>query len=468
MHYPWWYVDVITAPMLIAIIATIHVYVAMYAVGGGMILAYETGRAYRNLREDTLDYLRSHLKFFIWLTVVFGAITGVGIWWTISLASPLATEALIHIFVFGWAMEWVFFIIEIIAAFIFYYYWGKLDPKTHTIIGWIYGVSAWMSLVLITGITSFMLHPGNFIQDKEFWTAFFNPQTIPQIFSRTGGSILLAGLYFFLHASITVKDPEFLRRIERRIAKWAIFGAAFTLIGGILWFIYLPESSKAALEGAASLNILMGLVFAATAVVFFFFYLGSLKGKGLLSLGYAILLFIFGLIAVGSSEFIREAVRKPYIVYDYVYGHQIYKSEVAKAEQIGFLNFGAWTRPYVLKKYPQLADQNNMIDYQKVNDLSKNDKVKLGETLFMYHCNDCHAVKGLSGIQSITRGWKKEHIETTIIDMERIHYFMPPWSGNKIEAELLISYIQSIQMPHPILDKENNSAQTKTEGGNHE
>ncbi|MBU2445180.1 MAG: hypothetical protein KJ666_06350 [Bacteroidetes bacterium] len=105
MHYPWWYVDVITAPMLIAAIATIHVYVAMYAVGGGIILAYETGRAYRNLRENTLDYFRSHLKFFIWLTVVFGAITGVGIWWTISLASPLATEALIHIFVFGWAME---------------------------------------------------------------------------------------------------------------------------------------------------------------------------------------------------------------------------------------------------------------------------------------------------------------------------------------------------------------------------
>jgi AGZA family xanthine/uracil permease-like MFS transporter len=35
---------------------------------------------------------------FILLTVVYGAITGVGIWWTIGLASPLATEALIHIF----------------------------------------------------------------------------------------------------------------------------------------------------------------------------------------------------------------------------------------------------------------------------------------------------------------------------------------------------------------------------------
>ncbi len=247
-----------------------------------------------------------------------------------------------------------------------------------------------------------------------------------------------------------------------------MFGAAFTLLGGILWFIYLPESSKAALEGAASLNILMGLVFAATAIVFFFFYLGSLRGKGLLSLGYAILLFIFGLIAIGSSEFIREAVRKPYIVYDYVYGHQIYKSEVVRAQQIGFLNFGAWTRPYVLKKYPQLADQNNMIDYQKVNELTQEDRIKLGETLFVYHCNDCHAVKGLSGIQSITRGWKKEHILTTIIDMERIHYFMPPWSGNLSEAKLLTAYIQSIQMPHPILGTNNKSIQSTQKGESYE
>lgn len=217
MHYPWWYVGGLTAPMLIALIATVHVFVAMYAVGGGIILADETGRAYKENQRDILDYIRSHLKFFIWLTVVFGAITGVGIWWTIGLTSPLATEALIHIFVFGWAMEWVFFILEIVSAFMFFYYWGKLDQKTHTTIGWIYGLSAWISLVIITGITSFMLAPGSFIENKQFWSAFFNPQTIPQIFARTGGSLLLASLYIFFHSSIKIKDQEFLRSVEKEL-----------------------------------------------------------------------------------------------------------------------------------------------------------------------------------------------------------------------------------------------------------
>ncbi len=472
MHYPWWYVGGLTAPMLIALIATVHVFVAMYAVGGGIILAAETSRAYKENQRDVLDYLRSHLKFFIWLTVVFGAITGVGIWWTIGLTSPLATEALIHIFVFGWAMEWVFFILEIVSAFMFFYYWGKLDQKTHTTIGWIYGLSAWISLVIITGITSFMLTPGSFIENKQFWSAFFNPQTIPQIFARTGGSLLLASLYIFLHSSIKIKGQEFLRGIERRIAKWATFGAVLTIIGGVLWYVNLPESSKAALEGAASLNILMTLVFLATAVVFIFFYFGSLRGKGLLSPGYAALLFIFGILAVGSSEFVREAVRKPFIIYDYVYGHQIFKNEVNETKKVGFLNYGSWTRPYTLKKFPQLKDENNSIDFNKVDKLNWNDKVEIGKTLFMYHCNDCHAVIGVSGVQSMTRGWPRDIIKTSILEMDKMHYFMPPWSGNENEAELLTDYIQSIQLHHPILsrsgEKKSTQLNSSTKGGSNE
>ena len=132
-----------------------------------------------------------------------------GIWWTIGLASPLATEVLIRTFVFGWATEWVFFVVEITAAFIFYYYWGRLAEKTHVIIGWIYAAAAWISLVLITGITAFMLNPGVWATDptrRDFWTAFFNPQFLPQTIARTGGALLLSSLYVYLHASLD--DPR--------------------------------------------------------------------------------------------------------------------------------------------------------------------------------------------------------------------------------------------------------------------
>jgi len=117
MHYPWWYVPFLTSPMLIAIISVLHVLVSHYAVGGGFFLAVETGFAYRSKNTAYLGYLKRHAWFFILITVVYGAITGVGIWWTIGLASPLATETLIHNFVFGWAIEYVSFIVEIISAF---------------------------------------------------------------------------------------------------------------------------------------------------------------------------------------------------------------------------------------------------------------------------------------------------------------------------------------------------------------
>ncbi len=93
--------------MLIAVISVLHVLVSHYAVGGGLFLAVETQYANRPKNPDYLAYLKDHAWFFILVTVVYGAITGVGIWWTIGLASPLATETLIHVFVFGWAIEYV-------------------------------------------------------------------------------------------------------------------------------------------------------------------------------------------------------------------------------------------------------------------------------------------------------------------------------------------------------------------------
>jgi cytochrome d ubiquinol oxidase subunit I len=71
------------------------------------------------------------LEVFLILTGVFGAVTGVGIWFAIGLASPESTSALIHNFVFGWAMEWCFFIVEIATAIVYYYTWDRIPAEQH-------------------------------------------------------------------------------------------------------------------------------------------------------------------------------------------------------------------------------------------------------------------------------------------------------------------------------------------------
>jgi len=450
MHYPWWYVSKLTGPMLIALIATTHVFVSMYAVGGGIYLAGETGYAYKVNNKSLLEYLRSQAMFFILLTVVFGAITGVGIWWTIGLTSPLATESLIHIFVFGWAMEYVFFVLEITSAFIFFYYWGRLEPKIHKTIGWIYAVSAWFSLVLITGITAFQLNIGSWTPAKGMWSAFFNPQTFPQIVARTGASLLLASLYVFLHASIKLRHDNELRfLVGTKASKWGMAGAILVTLGGIWWYTNLPESGKDALTAASALQILTMIIFASSIVVFFMLYFGPYHNPSWITPGFAILLFLFGLAATGTGEFIRESTRKPYIIYDYVLGNNVLVDEIPKLQKDGYLNGGVWTKEFMKVHYPEVFDKNGNIDNQKLLQLPEKDQVKVGEVIFQYHCNDCHSRNGFSAVSDLTRGWTPEMVNTIIIYLDAAHFFMPPWSGTMQEAAVLTKYITSLSQPHP-------------------
>jgi cytochrome bd-type quinol oxidase subunit 1 len=449
MHYPVWDIPFLTAPMLIAIVAVVHVLVSHYAVGGGLFLAVETRYAYRTGKRDYLAYLKQHAWFFILLTVVFGAITGVGIWWTIGLASPLATETLIHTFVFGWAMEYVFFILEIVAAFIFFYYWGRLEPKTHQIIGWIYAFSAWMSLVLISGITSFMLNPGSWAENHNFWLGFFNPQFIPQTVARTGGALLLASLYVYLHASFKVKDPELRDLIGSRSARPALWGSILILVGGVGWYILLPESAKAALAAASALNVLMVVLFALTIAVFVMLYLGPYRNPGWLSPGFAILFFAMGLAAFSSSEFIREAVRKPYIIYNVVQSNQILPAEVSGLLQSGYLEGGTWTKALVETEYPQVI-KDGKVDEAQLIALPESDQRELGKVLFQYQCSSCHAGKtGYSAVGNLMRGWTPDMIGDLVKNPEKFQFFMPPWSGTSEEADLLAKYLISITPPPP-------------------
>ncbi|MEN6457537.1 MAG: cytochrome ubiquinol oxidase subunit I [Thermoguttaceae bacterium] len=485
MQYPWWYVPHLTAPMLIAVISVVHVLVSHYAVGGGLFLAVETAHAHKTGDRPYLDYLRGHARFFILLTVVFGAITGVGIWWTIGLTSPLATETLIRTFVFGWATEWVFFVVEIVSAFIFLYYWDRLPTRTHTIVGWIYAIAAYISLVLITGITAFMLNSGTWATrpgDDTFWMAFFNPQFLPQTVARTGGALLLSSLYVYLHASFFARDERLRNMIAARSARPALLGAILITAGGIAWYCQLPPSAAATLQSAAVLNLLTALIFALTIIVFFLIYVGPYRNPGWLSPGFAGSLCLFGIAAFSTGEFIRESIRKPFVVHNVVLGNQIAPTEVLTLKKSGFLQGGLWTRAFVKEHYPDvfsdraippwhivkmnpdtqrrdaagpspMAARNALaagIQNERLLALPYKDRLKLGNVLFLHHCNDCHAADiGYSAVGPLLQGRPRDQV---LARVERLddNYFMPPWSGSHEEAILITDYLMTINPARPV------------------
>lgn len=361
MYYPWLDVPFITAPIVIAIVATLHVFISHYAVGGGILLALENARALRDGDAAYRNYWKKHAKFFILLTVVLGAITGVGIWSTIGLASPLATEILIRIFVFGWAIEWCFFILEIVAGFVFYYFWDKLSPKRHVAAGAIYAAAAWISLVLITGITAFMLNSsglfGDWARTGSFWDAFFNVQFLPQTVVRTGCALTLGAMYVLLHASIFEKDLDVREKVTRRMRFPAFIGIVLLVAGVVGWAFFLPESSLATLERAAAANVLGGLFVAIIAGIVLLLLVGPVAKPRETSPGLALGLFLLGIAGIAVGEFVREAVRKPFIVDRVVLGNQIYRDDVARLRENGLLYSGVWTRLYLdefQEKYPDL------------------------------------------------------------------------------------------------------------------
>ena len=131
MNYPVWEVA-FGAGFLIALVAILHVFVSHFAVGGGLFLVLTERKARRNNDQALLGWLKAHTKFFVLVTVVYGAISGVGIWFTIGLIGPMATSNLIHVYVWGWAIEWVFFFVEITAALLYLYGWDKLEGRLHS------------------------------------------------------------------------------------------------------------------------------------------------------------------------------------------------------------------------------------------------------------------------------------------------------------------------------------------------
>ncbi|MDR1289562.1 MAG: cytochrome ubiquinol oxidase subunit I [Planctomycetaceae bacterium] len=426
MYYPWWYIPGLTAPMLIAIVAVVHVFVSHYAVGGGILIALENRFAVANGDQPYRDYWYKHAKFFVLLTVAFGAITGVGIWWTIALASPLATETLIRTFVFGWAIEWVFFVIEIVSAFIMYYFWYKLKPKTHVIIAAIYAIAAWISLVLITGITAFMLDSrglfANWSETGNFWHAFFNVQFLPQTIARTGGAVLLAALYVFVHATWTLGNDSFLlEKVVKRMSRPIIFGIITMALGIAMSFILLPEHVQRAMERAVLLNVLVVLFFGICSIMVLLMFFGPVLYPKSVSHGFAVCLLVFGFAALSTAEFIREAARKPWIVDQVVLGSQVYKDKVDEFRATGFLRNSQW------QKIPS-------------------NKIERGGMIFMYHCNNCHALEsGLSAIVPLLSGEDdKTIIKNKLRQLNKPVISMPPWSGTEAELDDLSEFLRTI------------------------
>lgn len=423
MNYPVWYIPAVGGALVISLVAILHVVVSHFAVGGGLWLVLTENKAYREKKDFILDYVKSHAKFFILLTMVFGAVTGVGIWFTISLISPDATSALIHAFVFAWAIEWVFFAVEIVTAFLYFYTFKKIPEKTHLLIGWVYFGAALASLFIINAILTFMMTPGKWLETQNFWDGIFNPTFLPSTLFRTFLCFALAGSYALLTAAKKLKGEE-KKTMVRYNGKWIIF-SLIGMIPSLLWYYFsIPKLAQQGIAGTSKIlhTSFLHLVISFGLFLLLLFVLILWKSERLTffwSIVTLLVLFVF----FGAFEFIREAGRKPFIISDYMYVTGMKVSQQAELKGRSFLEQARWVQ---------------------IKQVDPDNELKAGGEIFRLQCFACHTTGFKNNIFGTIKNWDQRKITRSIGSLKGITPFMPAFLGSEAEKIALGKWLYSI------------------------
>ncbi len=378
MDYPIWDLAM-GGGLLMAIVAIPHVIVAHFAVGGGLLIAVTETLAVRRDDPALRELARRSSLVLILVSTVFGAISGVGIWVVAGLISPGAISALIHTYVWGWALEWVFFVLEIVAALVYYATWDKISKGAHLLVGWLYFVGAYMSLVVINGIITFMLTPGRWLETHAFWDGFFNPTYIPSTLLRTGIAILMATVFMVFAA---LKTPEDRRASVLRYLGWWLAGGVIVSYAGYRWWeAVLPETVLALFRGAApslaSLAATRHFVLWALAVTLVVGVLILILMPKLTRAATAVVLALAAFAFFGGYERLREGTRKPFLIHSHLFSNGLLVSDIETINAEGVASWSGWVAR------------------------GDADPVSFGRRIFKTECSSCHTLDGYQGIRGV-------------------------------------------------------------------
>jgi cytochrome bd-type quinol oxidase subunit 1 len=455
MNYPFWNIPNLGSGWVIGIIAIFHVMISQFAVGGGLFLPVAEWKAMRmgdkKVANAWSKQLASHSRFFLQVTGIYGTVSGVGIWFAIGLTHPEATSTLIHNFVFGWAIEWVFFLIELTTITVYYYTWDRIDPKLHLAVGWVYAASSFCTLFIINGILTFMLTPGSTWlavagtgnEASKFWNAFFNPTFWPSLLLRCCVCASLAAIWALVTSSRIDgdKDPALKSSLVQWSVKWLVpsFVATPFLL---MWYLFMvPESQRALLTlgidtinaGTFSTVTRMSLIIIITsATIIGVAYFLAYRNPTDFNLSHAMAILLLALMATGAGEYSREMLRKPYVIGHWMYSNGVRVSYVNRFNAQGYIANTNWI-------------WNDAV----------NSSYSRGEAIFRGECGSCHTLDGYRPLRKLLDGRDAPGIRNFVVMLHEnkpdspYRRFMPPMTGNDQDINDLTNYLNAQVNPAP-------------------
>ena len=421
MNYPVWELHSLGGGTLIAVISILHVYIAHFAVGGGLFIWLMDWKGFRENNPLIHEYIRKYTWFFLLLTMVFGGLSGVGIWFIISLVNPAGTSILIHYFVFAWAIEWVFFLGEIVALLVYHYNFSTLKKKERMTVAFLYFFFAWLSLVAVNGILAFMLTPGRWLETRSFWDGFLNIGFFPSMAFRTCMAFMIAGLFGYV-TSVFQKESEFRNAMLQYSTKWLLYPLPGLILSGVWYFYTTPFFIRhEAFSENPEITIFYQVFIILTVALFASGLMLMRKWSVGVQRTVSLFLVLIGMFWLGGFEYTREIARKPFIISGFMYSNMVKKSSVEKLDREGFLKHAKWT------KNKEVKPQNFL---------------NAGHDLYLLQCLSCHTSGGLhNDVVARTGNFTELGIEALLTGQGRVQKYMPPFMGTEKEKKALAAYV---------------------------
>jgi hypothetical protein len=470
MDFPIFHLDLIGNRMLIALIATIHVFINhAFAVGFIPIvtlleyLGYRERMSNPGLGKQWDELARKVMCVGFITTTSLGALTGVGIWFSVSLVNPAAIGSLIRVFYSAWFSEWIVFVFEVIFIMAYFLWWKRsnnsyIAKKRHIISGAALSVFSWLTLAIITGILGFMMNPGSWNSMRTFFSGFANPIYIPQLYFRTPLTMMMGGaLVLFLIPFILKKGIEIREKAISFVSMWLLIWAPALFAGALLYRAAIPgnmagnfPTALATMAFVKWYNSLLVVISGIVAVTILIALWGFLKPRKMWK--FALLIPIFTLfILVGSFERVREFIRKPFVIGDYMYANGLRAADYPLYKKNGALPYAVYVST------PRVTEQN---------------KLEAGKNVFMIACSRCHTVNGINSVvvkfRKLTPPGEPLNpaaIKQFISMMDKVRYFMPPFPGNEAELDALTAFIIEMDKnPKPIDGAQTEGVKINSEG----
>jgi hypothetical protein len=136
--------------------------------------------------------------------------------------------------------------------------------------------------------------------------------------------------------------------------------------------------------------------------------------------------FVLGLLLLGTFERVREFIRKPYVIGEYMYANGLRVADYPLYKEEGVLRHAA---------------------YAAVREVREDNAVAAGAEVFRIACTRCHTATGINSATDRLRdmygdgSWDRETIRYYLLGMHTARPFMPPFPGTEREAGALADFL---------------------------